>query len=89
MEIVLFKSEEHKDLPTVADFLRQLADKLTQNEVTLRRGNDEVNLTLPDQVVLEIKVEEEAKGGGTKYSLEVEIEWVEGEAGTEGGVTLG
>ena len=87
-ETVLFKSEERKDLPGVVEFLRQLADKLAQNEVTLRQGANELKLSIPNQVVLEIKVEEEAKQNSSKRSLEIEIEWTEGEAGIEG-VSLG
>jgi amphi-Trp domain-containing protein len=87
-EVVLFESEERKSLSEVAEFLRQLADRLAQNQVTLRQGEEELTLTIPDQVVLEIKAEEEAKRKGTKQSLEIEIEWTEGEAG-ESGVALG
>lgn len=87
-ETILFKSEEHKDLTAVADFLRQLADKLAQHEVTLRQGDNTLTLSIPNQVVLEIKVEEEAKQNATKRSLEIEIEWNEGETGAQG-VSLG
>jgi len=87
-ETVLFKSEEHKDLPDVVKFLHQLADKLAQNEVTLRQGVNELKLSIPNKVVLEIKVEQEEKHQSTKHSLEIEIEWVEGDTDTEG-VSLG
>jgi amphi-Trp domain-containing protein len=83
-EIVLFKSEERKSLTEVAAFLRELADRLDSNQVTLRQGAEELTLSIPDQVVLEIKVEDE----GTKHSLEVEIEWKDGDDAA-GGVTLG
>lgn len=86
-ETVLFESEERKQLSEVAEFLRQLADRLDQHEVTLRQGEEELTLSIPDQVELEIKVEEEAKRKGTERSLEIEIEWMEGEGG-ESGVVL-
>lgn len=86
-ETVLFESEERKQLSEVAEFLRQLADRLDQHEVTLRQGEEELTLSVPDQVELEIKVEEEAKRTGTERSLEIEIEWMEGEGG-ESGVVL-
>ena len=69
-------------------FLRQLADRLDQNEVVLRRGSDEITLSLPRNVVLELKVEEEDKKGRAQRSLEVEIEWYEGEEDA-GELTLG
>jgi len=87
-ETVLFKSEEPRDLPSVVDFLRQLADKLAQNEVILRQGERELALSIPNRVVLELKVEEEAKATATKRTLEIEIEWTEGDD-SAGGVTLG
>lgn len=87
-EIVLFKSEERKDLDSVVDFLHQLADTLAENQVKLRRGTEELTVHIPNNVVFEIKVEEENKQGKMKRSLEVEIEWIEGDE-TAGAVTLG
>jgi amphi-Trp domain-containing protein len=87
-ETVLFRSEERKDLQEVSSFLRQLADKLDQNRVILRRGAEEVTLEVPHVVVLELKVEEETKKGRPKRTLEIEIEWVEGED-QNGSVVLG
>ena len=87
-EIVLFKSEEKKDLPSVATFLRQLADKLDGNRVVLRQGTQEIVLDIPNNVVLELKAEEEDKKGKMKRTLEVEIEWIEGDE-SGGAVTLG
>ena len=78
-EIVLFKSEERKDLASVVAFLHQLADKLAENQVILRQGSTEIVVNIPDNVVLELKVEEEDKKGKMKRTLEVEIEWIEGD----------
>jgi amphi-Trp domain-containing protein len=75
---ILFKSDEPRDLNYVAAFLRELADKLEQNEVTLRQGDDEVTIVLPDIVDFEVEVEEKVKKHKTKRSLELEIDWVEG-----------
>lgn len=86
-EVVLFSSEERLDLQAVVRFLHELADKLSENEVTLRKGNEELTLTLPNQVVLEVKAEEEQKKQRTQRSLEVELEWYEGEE-DEGSLTL-
>lgn len=87
-ETVLFSSEERMDKDQVVAFLRQLADKISAGQVILKQGESELALTLPDRLVLEVKVEEEPKGGGMKRSLEIELEWVEGEA-SQGSVTLG
>jgi amphi-Trp domain-containing protein len=87
-EIELFKSEERKDLASVAAFLHQLADKLAKNQVILRQGAEEIVVNIPNNVVLELKVEEEDKKGKVKRTLEVEIEWLEGDE-SGGVVTLG
>ena len=87
-EIVLFKSEERKDLQSVSAFLHQLADSLENNQVILRQGTEEITLDIPNHVILELKVEEEDKKGKTKHTLEVELEWIEGDE-SGGVVTLG
>ena len=87
-ETILFSSEEPRSVKSVAEFLRQLADKLDKKEVVFKQGKQELSVLLPDNVVLEVKVEEEAKKRKTQRSIEVEIEWYEGdEAG--GSVSLG
>jgi amphi-Trp domain-containing protein len=87
-ETILFSSEEKKDLADVAAFLHTLADKLGDNQVILRQGAEELTIEIPNNVVLEIKVEEELKKNKTKQSLEIEIEWIPGEEAPSG-VELG
>lgn len=86
-EVILFSSEERASAQHVSDFLRQLADKVDAGEVTLSKGSESLTLSLPQDLVLEVKAEEEEKGKGTKRSLEVEIEWMEGD--DQGRLTLG
>jgi amphi-Trp domain-containing protein len=75
-EVRLFKSEERKTRAEVSDFLTQLADKLNQGQVILRQGAEELSLELPQNLILEIQVEDEdKKKKGTQHSLEVEIKW--------------
>jgi amphi-Trp domain-containing protein len=86
-ETVLFSSEERTDSQQAAAFLHQLADKIAQRQVVLRQGDNELVLVLPDQLVLELKVEEELKSGREKRTLEIEFEWFEGDA-AQGSVSL-
>ena len=74
----LLKSEERRDLQSVVAFLRQLADKLAENQVVMRQGDQEVILSVPDTVELEIQVQEKLKKGGLQRQIEIEIEWMEG-----------
>ncbi len=86
---VLVDSKEHTNPGKVATFLRELADRVEGGEVVLRQGQDEVTARLPDQLILEVSLDEKQKGAkGIKKSLEVEVEWYEGE-GTRGPVSLG
>ena len=75
-EIKLFKSEEKKNRSEVSAFLRQLADKIGAGQVILRQGEDELPLNFPQNLVLEIQVEDEMKKRkGIQHSLEIEIKW--------------
>ena len=79
-EKVLFKSEQRQSVKEVAAYLRQLADKLEAQQVTLSKGTDQLTLELPGTVELEVEVEEEVKKKkGKKLQLEIELEWYEGQ----------
>lgn len=85
----LFKSEERMDRAGVSRFLQQLSQKITDGNVILRQGTEELGLMLPPNLILEIQVEDEDKGAkGTQHSLEVEIKWFDHESGG-GPVELG
>lgn len=85
-EIVLFKSEEKKTGKEVSDMLRRIADKIDAGSLTLKQGDEEVILTFPGQMVIELKVEEE-QGRKLKKSFEIELEWIPGES-SEGSTTI-
>ena len=75
-ETRLFKSEERKNREEVADFLRQISEKITNGQVVLRRGNEELILEIPPNLVLEVQAEDEdKKAKGIQHSLEIEIKW--------------
>jgi amphi-Trp domain-containing protein len=75
-ETRLFKSEEKKNREEVSAFLSQLAGKISEGEVVLRRGQEEITLSIPNNLILEIQVEDEDKNRkGIQHSLELEIKW--------------
>ncbi|MFP4315073.1 MAG: amphi-Trp domain-containing protein [Desulfovibrionales bacterium] len=86
-ENVLFKSEERMQRLEAAQFIREIAERVEQGEIILRRGEEELAVSLPESLVLEVKVEEEGGAKGWKRSFELELEWKEGES--SGRVTLG
>lgn len=80
MKRILLKSEEAKTRPEICNFLRELADKIESNTVTLQQGKEKVKLEIPEQLELEIEVEERQKAGKeTKMELEIELGWYKGE----------
>jgi amphi-Trp domain-containing protein len=87
-ETRLFKSEERKSRADLSAFVHQLADKISEGQVVLRQGQEEITLQLPQSLILELQVEDEDKGTkGIQHSLEVEIKWFDDEQ--EGSMELG
>jgi len=75
-ETRLFKSEERKNRSDVGAFLHQLADKVGAGQVSLRQGQEKITVEMPQNVILELQVEDEDKGRkGTQHSLKIEITW--------------
>lgn len=87
-ETILFKNKEQKSRADVSAFLHQLAERVSEGRVTLRRDQEELTLDLAENLVLEIQAEDEEKGPkGIQHSLEVEIKWFDD--GKNGPLTLG
>ena len=81
-ETRLFKSVERKSRLDINVFLHHLADKISEGQVVLRQGQDEITLKIPHSLILEVQVEDEDKGAkGIQHSLEVEIKWFDDEEG--------
>lgn len=83
-ETVLFKSESEQSRGEIATYLRTVADKLDAGDaITLRAGSESQTLEPPARLTFEVKAEREgpAEGPG-ELSVEFELEWDEGGAGT-------
>lgn len=83
-ETVLFRNEEKMDLKSAANLLRQVADKMETGKVILKQQKNEVRLKIPDRVEVQVKAEKEVGKNRTKKKLELEIEWVVGQAQNKG-----
>ena len=89
-EVRLFKSEEKRSRPEVVAFLHELADKISEGQVVLRQGQEEITLALPHNLILEIQVEDEdKKRKGIQHSLEIEIKWFDDDGSGGGPLELG
>jgi amphi-Trp domain-containing protein len=81
-ETRLFKSQEKKNRTDVSTFLQQLADKISQGSIILSKGSEELTLQIPENLTLEIQVEDEQKKKkGVQHSLEIEIKWFDNDDG--------
>jgi len=87
IETVLFKSEEKKSSSDVAIALRQIADKIDDGSMTLKKGSEEITVEFPKNMILELKIEEE-QGKRLKKSFEIELEWIVGDEQDDGATIL-
>lgn len=74
----LYESETRRTTAEVVDFLQQLAQWLGDRRLAFDTKGGVVEMTIPDEVMLEIEIDEEDEGREfVKRSLEIEIEWLE------------
>ena len=79
-ELKLFKSQERKSRSELSAFIHQLADRISEGRIVLKQNQEELVVQLPQNLVLEVQVEDEDKGTkGTQHSLEIEIKWFDNE----------
>lgn len=81
MKDILFTSEEIKNRKDAADILRQVADKVEEGNILLKKESEEISVDLPEKMEVEIKASKKDKKGDVKRELEIELEWKEGESG--------
>jgi len=72
---ILLKAEK-KETQGIWDLLRLLEKKLVQEGVLLCPTAEGIQVTLPDMVLLELKIHE-VEQLGTGRSLEMELEWID------------
>ena len=87
-EEVLFEDERRQDREEIAAYLRAVAEKLDGGEpITLSAGERSVTVDPPTRPTFEVKVERETARGASagELSIELELEWDEGEEGTDAG----
>ena len=84
-EEVLFETESRQSRADIASYFRSVADALEAGEsITLKAGEQAVELTPPEQSTFEVKAEREGPPDASgELSIEFEIEWTEngGETG--------
>jgi amphi-Trp domain-containing protein len=71
----LIRSKERRNTQDIAAFLRQLADRLEENAITLQRGAEEISIEVPNRVTFKLEVKEKIKKRRTKHRLKMTLKW--------------
>lgn len=90
-EELLFEDERKLTRAEIARYLRSVADKLVDGgELTISAGERSITIDPPERTTFEVKVERETEGGGDRgeLSLEIELEWPEGQSAQGGDLTV-
>ncbi|RDI73154.1 amphi-Trp domain-containing protein [Halopelagius longus] len=83
-EEVLFETESTHSRAEIAAYLRSVADRLDDDgSVSLRAGEESLEMQVPGNLTFEVKAERETSSGASadELSLEFELEWDEGADG--------
>ena len=88
MKNILVKNKELCDRQAVASFLKDLSEKMAQGQVTLKQGEDQVQIAVPERVIFRINAKEVNNKRRVRHALRLAISWVEGQDATSP-VTLG
>lgn len=87
-EEVLFETESKHSRDEIAAYLRSVADRLDDDgNISLRSGNESLDMSVPGSLTFEVKAERETSGGASadELSIEFELEWDEGADGDGSG----
>lgn len=83
---IMYKSEQQMSRSQLAAFLRDMADRIENQNLVLKSNGQEATVEIPEQVELEVEYQSKQKAAGPRYELELEVEWG---SGTGSGVRLG
>jgi amphi-Trp domain-containing protein len=77
--VVVSLRGEKKDLEDTLALFRALQGQLAEDPLLPTSGVDEIQLTLPDLLTMELRLHER-EADGRKRPLELEMEWIDGDA---------
>jgi amphi-Trp domain-containing protein len=80
---VLIKTKAQRSIQDVATFLRQLADRLEQNEIALQHGDEQISIEVPGRVTFKVKAKEKVKKRKTTHQLKMTLRWKDGDRAGE------
>ena len=76
MEKNLLSEKGSKTTKELSDFLRTVADKIDQGNLTLTRGQDVVELNFPKSMGFRFKVKDDiSKSGEIKRKVQIGFRW--------------
>ncbi len=81
---ILYRSSESMNRASFADFLRKVADRVENGQVSFQTEQGSVEIDVPEDIVVDVKLTEKDKSGGKKIDFEIEADWMKGGRRSEG-----
>lgn len=88
MEETIFETKNTHPREEIADYLEQVSESLRAGRMTLVAGDEEITVEPSHEAVFGAEVERKKDDDGTTMCVEFEIEWQEGDEGTDTNVEL-
>ncbi|HDQ34764.1 MAG TPA: amphi-Trp domain-containing protein [Chloroflexi bacterium] len=76
---VRMKSKSRPDQTQLSEFFHQLADKIATGEIVFQQLGEDIAITLPETVQLQVKVTQRQRRKGTRHKVLLKLSWLEGE----------
>ncbi len=77
MEKDLYRLEKEKTKEEIVNFLKKFTSDVESGKISLTEGPMEVELDVPQKLILDIDVDQEQGREGVEKSVEVELKWYE------------
>lgn len=71
----LYRLEQKKTRQEIADFLKKVAGEVEAGKLTLSEGSMKTELDLPQELTLDIDVDQDMEKEGLETSVEFELKW--------------
>jgi amphi-Trp domain-containing protein len=81
MDRYLLKDKTNKSAQELSSFLRAVADKIDQGNMTISKGSDSINLEFPKQFGFRFSVKDDIGTSGTQRKVQIGFRWLKGKEG--------
>ena len=75
MDKVLISEKGHKTSRELSDFLRDVANRIDAGRLTLSKGDELIDLKIPDDMGFRFKVKDDISHNETKRKVQIGFRW--------------